>query len=154
MNCCVMPSLKFDICLMHMFEIFKLEFMACFDLNSIEKIKRKGIRNFRINEKAKQHADPLPSAFRPNWPSSPAPARALALSARWVCPVGANSLNHTPTLCAAGPTYQRCCLFQLTRLLSTSLVIPHTQSLTPQPHLSAPSSPQPPLCSSQLPTPQ
>jgi hypothetical protein len=48
-----MLSLKFDICLMHMFEIFKLEFMACLDLNSIEKIKRKGIRNFRIKEKGK-----------------------------------------------------------------------------------------------------
>jgi hypothetical protein len=30
---------------MHMFEIFKFEFVIWFDLNSKEKIKRKGIRN-------------------------------------------------------------------------------------------------------------
>jgi hypothetical protein len=30
---------------MHMFEIFKFEFVVWLDLNSKEKIKRKGIRN-------------------------------------------------------------------------------------------------------------
>jgi hypothetical protein len=45
MNCCIMLSLGFDLCLMHRFEIFKFEFVVCLDLNSKEKIKRKGIRN-------------------------------------------------------------------------------------------------------------
>jgi hypothetical protein len=34
-------ELKLCFCLMHMFEIFKFEFMDWLDLNSIEKIKKK-----------------------------------------------------------------------------------------------------------------
>jgi hypothetical protein len=45
MNCCIMLSLEFDLCLMHMFELFKFELLVWLDLNSIEKIKRKGNRN-------------------------------------------------------------------------------------------------------------
>jgi hypothetical protein len=45
MNCCIMLSLEFDLCLMHMFKIFKFEFVVWLDFNSNEKIKRKGIRN-------------------------------------------------------------------------------------------------------------
>jgi hypothetical protein len=45
MNCCIMLFLNFDLCLMHMFEIFKFEFVAWLDLNSLEKIKTKEIRN-------------------------------------------------------------------------------------------------------------
>jgi hypothetical protein len=44
MNCCIMLSPEFDLCLMHIFEIFKFEFVVWLDLNSKEKIK-KGIRN-------------------------------------------------------------------------------------------------------------
>jgi hypothetical protein len=36
---------KLCFCLMHMFEIFKFEFVVRLDLNSKEKIKIKGIRN-------------------------------------------------------------------------------------------------------------
>jgi hypothetical protein len=43
MKFCIMLSLEFDLCLMHMFEIFKIEFVVWLDLNSIEKIKGKGI---------------------------------------------------------------------------------------------------------------
>jgi hypothetical protein len=34
---------KLFFCLMHMFELFEFEFLVEFDLNSLEKIKRKGI---------------------------------------------------------------------------------------------------------------
>jgi hypothetical protein len=44
---------------MQMFEIFKFEFVVWLDLNSIDKIKRKGNRNFRIKEKAKTTQDAL-----------------------------------------------------------------------------------------------
>jgi hypothetical protein len=37
--------------LMHKFEIFKFEFVVLFDLNSKEKIKRKGIENSEEKEK-------------------------------------------------------------------------------------------------------
>jgi hypothetical protein len=40
-----MLSLNFDLCLMHMLEMFKFEFVAWLDLNSKEKIKEKGIRD-------------------------------------------------------------------------------------------------------------
>ena len=46
-------KLKLCFWLMHMFEIFKFEFVVWLDLNSIEKIKRKGIGKFRIKEKVK-----------------------------------------------------------------------------------------------------
>jgi hypothetical protein len=45
MKCCIMLSLNFVFWLMHMFEILKYEFVVWLDLNSKEKIKRKGIRN-------------------------------------------------------------------------------------------------------------
>jgi hypothetical protein len=47
-----MLSLNFDICLMHMLEIFKFEFVASLDLISKEK-KNKRDYNFRTKEKAK-----------------------------------------------------------------------------------------------------
>jgi hypothetical protein len=56
---------------MHMFEIFKFEIVVWFDLNSIEKIKRKGIRNSK--EKGKNHF----SLVRPSLAQSRAPARTL-----------------------------------------------------------------------------
>jgi hypothetical protein len=45
MNCCIMLSLEFGLCLMHMVEIFKFELVVWLDLNSIEEIKRKGFVN-------------------------------------------------------------------------------------------------------------
>jgi hypothetical protein len=38
-------EIKLYFWLMHMFEIFKFEFVVWLDLNSKEKLKRKGIRN-------------------------------------------------------------------------------------------------------------
>jgi hypothetical protein len=52
-------ALKLCFWLMHMFEILKFEFVVWMDLNSIEKIKRKENRNFRIKEKAKTAQDAL-----------------------------------------------------------------------------------------------
>jgi hypothetical protein len=40
-----MLSLNFDLCLMHMLEMFKFEFVTWLGLNSKEKIKEKGIRD-------------------------------------------------------------------------------------------------------------
>ena len=42
---------KLFFCLMHMVEIFEFEFVFEFELSSLEKIKRKGIRNSREKEK-------------------------------------------------------------------------------------------------------
>jgi hypothetical protein len=50
------PRLFF--CLMHMFGIFKFEFVACLNLNPKEKIKEKGIRKFGIKEKHKEAQSP------------------------------------------------------------------------------------------------
>jgi hypothetical protein len=36
---------KLFFCLMHMFELFEFEFVVEFELSSLEKIKRKAIRN-------------------------------------------------------------------------------------------------------------
>jgi hypothetical protein len=47
----VEPKLFFD--LMHMFEIFEFGFVFEFELSSLEKIKRKGIRNSLEKEKPK-----------------------------------------------------------------------------------------------------
>jgi hypothetical protein len=40
MNCSIVMSLNFDLCLMHMLEMFKFEFVAWLDLNSKDKIKK------------------------------------------------------------------------------------------------------------------
>jgi hypothetical protein len=75
-------ELKACFWLMSMFEIFKFEFFVWLDLNSIEEIKIKGIRNSDLKRKAKVAQTPCPSAFRPSQPSSPAPPRAPSLSLR------------------------------------------------------------------------
>jgi hypothetical protein len=81
-------ELKFCFLLMHMFEIFKFEFVVWLDLNSIEKIKRKGNRNFRIKEKAKTAQDALSlGLFGPVGSSRPR-ERPHDLSVRWDPPIG------------------------------------------------------------------
>jgi hypothetical protein len=45
MNHCIKLRQNFDLCLMHILEMFKFEFVAWLDLNSKEKIKEKGIVN-------------------------------------------------------------------------------------------------------------
>jgi hypothetical protein len=126
-------ELKLCFWLMHKFEIFKFEFVVWLDLNSIEKIKRKGIGNFRIKEKVKQPADPLSLAFRPS-------SRSRAHS-------------HPSSLCQPGPTCRRQ-LSQphvLPRSLCRMLVLSAPfhpcvlVSLRHGPALSAPSSSQLPL---------
>jgi hypothetical protein len=56
-------KLKLCFWLMHMFEIFKFEFVVWLDLNSIEKIK-KGIINSNLKEKPKAAQSPPSPAFR------------------------------------------------------------------------------------------
>jgi hypothetical protein len=54
MNCFIMLSLEFGICLMHLFELLKLGFVVRLDLNSKGENKRKRNHNFRIKEIAKE----------------------------------------------------------------------------------------------------
>jgi hypothetical protein len=76
---------------MHMFEIFKFEFVVWLDLNSIEKIKRKENRNFRIKENAKIAQDALSLGL-------------LAQSAQLVC-ARAVSLSLSLSLSLRGGTH-------------------------------------------------
>jgi hypothetical protein len=69
---------KLFFCSMHMFELFE------FELSSLEKIKRKGIRKFR--EKGK----PISAQLSPVQPSGA--ARAPAPPDRWAPPVSGGSL--------------------------------------------------------------
>jgi hypothetical protein len=80
-ECCITVSLNFIFWLMHMFEIFKFGFVAWFNLNSIEKIKRKGFRNSYLKEKAKAARTPLPPR-----PFGPACMRTPVSPS--LCPVG------------------------------------------------------------------
>jgi hypothetical protein len=41
MNCCIMLSLEFGLCLMHMVELFKSEFVVWLDMNSKGENKKK-----------------------------------------------------------------------------------------------------------------
>jgi hypothetical protein len=61
-----------------MLEMFKFEFLAWLDLNSKEKIRKKGDPKFRIKN-LKKTRNPLSSAF---WPIYPSCARLLPLSLR------------------------------------------------------------------------
>jgi hypothetical protein len=89
------PRLFF--CLMHMFGIYKFEFVACLNLNPKEKNKRKGIKNFGIKEKLKEAQSPLSRPFGTFGPASPR-VRPHYLSTRWVLPVGAEPPSPARTL--------------------------------------------------------
>ena len=54
MKCCIMLSLDYSFCLMHMFEIFEFVFVVCLVLNSKEENKIKGIRTSGIKRKGKE----------------------------------------------------------------------------------------------------
>jgi hypothetical protein len=100
MNCCIMLSLNIDLCLMHMLEMIKFEFVIWLDLDSKEKIKRKGNRN--SEEKGKIQSSlrsPFPQPFGPLGPACPrAPAPAPPLSAWWVPPIDAAHLAGAPVV--------------------------------------------------------
>jgi hypothetical protein len=53
---------------MHMFEIFKIEFVVWLDLNSKEKIKEKGIRNSDIKKTKEARGPHLSVPYLPNCP--------------------------------------------------------------------------------------
>jgi hypothetical protein len=84
MNCCIMVSLNFDLCLKHMLEMFEIEFVAWLDMNSNEKNKKK--RGLEIQNKKETRSSPQTSLTRPFGPVGPVPrsvcARSLALDAR------------------------------------------------------------------------
>jgi hypothetical protein len=76
MNCCIMMSLDFTLCLMHMFGIFKFEIVTCLNLNSIEKkIKEKGLEFQNKKKSQRSQRTPPTRPFGPNDPSHPPPAR-------------------------------------------------------------------------------
>jgi hypothetical protein len=52
-------ELKLCFWLMHMFELFKFECVVWLGLNSIKKIKRKGIRNSDLKKKCQSSPNPL-----------------------------------------------------------------------------------------------
>jgi hypothetical protein len=107
-ECLHHDELKLCFWLMHMFETFKFEFVIWFDLNSIEKIKRKGIRNSKEKGKA--------NSAQPN-PVRPSPARPLPFSNRRTLhvhasqprPIGIDPLARAPafSLCPLSPPRQR-----------------------------------------------
>jgi hypothetical protein len=88
---------------MHMFELFE------FDLNSIDKIKKKSIWKF---QKRENHFQPV----KPRSAQLAAP-RALSPADRWTPPIGATfrSLARLPSICPVGPPSQRRCAFSRTR---------------------------------------
>jgi hypothetical protein len=69
MNFCIMLSLDFDLCLMHMLEMFKSKFVAWLDLISKEKIKK---RRIEIPNKRKTQSSPQPTLTWPFGPFDPA----------------------------------------------------------------------------------
>jgi hypothetical protein len=105
MNCCIMLSLNFDLCLMHMLEMFTFEFEAWLDLNSKEKIKIKEISATPspLSHVAQLSLRALLSLLARSHLSAPtpAPARAPLLSALFPVPALA-CLCHYPV----GPARQ------------------------------------------------
>jgi hypothetical protein len=63
---------KLFFCLMHMFELFEFEFVFEFELSSLEKIKRKEIRN------SKKKGKPISAQLSPVQPSGTARAHSCA----------------------------------------------------------------------------
>jgi hypothetical protein len=120
---------------MHMFEIFKFEFVVWLDLNTIEKIK-KGIRNSYLKEKPKA-AQPPPS---PGLSAQLGPARACPPPLS-LYPVG--STYRRRSLRAHAPLSLSALWAYLVSVVTSSLRVP--VPLRHGPALPAPYSPQPPL---------
>jgi hypothetical protein len=103
-----MRSLEFDLCLMHMFERFKFEFVVWLDLKSKEKIKRKGNR-FRIKRKTKRSMPPLPLGLLAH-PArlDPCPPRSLYMAGPSMSapPLHRRALSLS---LHAGPACRSCC---------------------------------------------
>jgi hypothetical protein len=79
MKCCIMLSLDFAFCLMHMLESLKFEFAIWLDLNS--KRRKQKEKEMEILNKRKGKRSPSPSLSAH---SSRAPAFPLSLSNRCV----------------------------------------------------------------------
>jgi hypothetical protein len=87
---------------------FEFEIWFEFDLKSIEKIKRKGIKNSREKEKPISAHSAQLSPARPR-PRTRALSPSLPPVAQWDWPVGVDPSPHVPVLshCSADPSYQR-----------------------------------------------
>jgi hypothetical protein len=70
---------RFFFCLMHLFGLFKFEFVACLNLNPKENIKEKRIRKFGIKRKGKEAQPPLPRPFDRVGPANLARAHVSSL---------------------------------------------------------------------------
>jgi hypothetical protein len=129
------PRLFF--CLMHMFGIYKFEFVACLNLNPKEKTKGKEIINSGIKRKGKEAWNPsLLGLFGPSGPPSAHPLP----PPRSLRQVGPTCRRRTPLvrvhslpLCSMGPSHQ--CRFarSLARPLADSWAPPVRPIHSPQP---------------------
>jgi hypothetical protein len=125
MICCILLNLNFDLCLMHMLEMFKFEFVAWLDLNS-----RKEIRN--LEEKGKTQSSPQRPSARPFGPLSPArPHRASALPRSLRGGTDLSAPNPSPT-CAPSLSASWACAINA----RCSLIC--ARPLMPRPRLSVP----------------
>jgi hypothetical protein len=77
MNCCIMLSLEFDLCLMHMFEIFKFEFVVWLELNAKEKKQKE--KELEIQNKRKKQKKPRPPPLLAFWPTPATRSPSLSL---------------------------------------------------------------------------
>jgi hypothetical protein len=104
-------DLKLCFWLMHMFEIFKFEFVVWLDLNSKEKMKRKG--NSNSEAKGKPQNNP---ATPPSWPfSTSGPARPRRARPSLPLPSGANMSAPPPLSLRCGPAPSALYRFPLVR---------------------------------------
>jgi hypothetical protein len=124
-------ELKLCFWLMHMFEIFKSKFVVWLGLNSIEKIKRKVIRNSDLKRKAKAAQNHPSLAFRPSLPHA-------RLRPSSLCQPGPICRRQLP------PSRALPCSLRHGLGLSASFPPRASVSLRRGPSMSAPSSPQPP----------
>jgi hypothetical protein len=138
---------KLFFCLMHMFELFELEFGACLSLNSKEENKRKGIRNSEIKRKTKEAQPSLPPRpVRPIWPAKCAPASPLPAHAiEWARLIGAVTCPRPCLSLSVGPTRQA--THPCGCMVSGSLTSRSRTSVCPFLPLDAASRPDPPLSS-------
>jgi hypothetical protein len=113
-------ELKLCFWLMHMFEIFKFEFMVWLDLNSKDKIKRKGNRN--SEEKTQNRpATPPSRPFSPSGQPRPRAHPPFSPSARWGRPIGAAPFAHVPPLSLrCGPAPSALYRFSLERIRAST----------------------------------
>jgi hypothetical protein len=98
-------ELKLFFWLVHMFQIFKFEFVVWLGLNSMEKIKRQGIRNSDLKRKAKASQKTPSLGLSTQFAPARVPSLSLSLPGGAYLSAPTSPAVRSPALYVVSPAY-------------------------------------------------